>query len=386
MKKILICLNIKILSFFLKKTNENNILIIKVDVIGDYVVFRNFLRLIAIDAHQNSYKITLLGNEIWKDLFLEIDNDIINQVFFLKNDKTWYDFYRVINILSEIRYVKVINFHYNRNLVTDLLTFITSSKHKIGINGWKGKFNRFIRPLTNRIYTQLVDIPLSVKSEFECNRYFTSILINKEIAIERPNIIINHERQFINIELFNGNEYVVFAPGAGIFQRQLQIETIVMIVTLLLTEGYNICFVGSKNDTFLIKSVINKIDIKNSLFYKKVIDISGKVKLSDVMHVINRSLFVMCNDSGLYHLSLALNKEVFCFAGGGHYDWFVNYIRNNDKINIIHHSMPCYNCEWKCIYKFPKNEPYPCIKRISLNEMGSLLNKINYKNISANLG
>lgn len=350
-----------------------NILVIKVDAIGDYIIFRNFLEEIAKDAHENNQKVTLLGNELWKDLFLELDKNVVDDYLFLKNRKTWTDIYVILRIISRCRYLKVINFHYSRNFFTDTLTFATYSPQKIAMNGEKGRKNRSIKPITDKIYTFLVNIPVNLTSEFEYDNYFAEILLNRELKIQRPVIQLDIYKQQDVVNRFNGEEYLVFAPGAGAVQRQLEKDVIVKI-TGFLCKNHIICFVGSKADIPLVNYVKERLSMEGNInIENKIIDLTGKIQLNDTLYVIDNALFVLCNDSGIFHMAVALNKQVFCFAGGGHYDRFVNYIKNDSKIKIINHYMPCYNCSWNCSYKLQKNETYPCIKKIAMDNINELL-------------
>ena len=42
-------------------------------------------------------------------------------------------------------------------------------------------------------------------------------------------------------------------------------------------------------------------------------------------------------------------------------------VKNN--IQVIFHEMPCYGCDWKCIFKINKGEPTPCTSNIRVDEV-----------------
>ncbi len=50
---------------------SNSLLIVRLDAIGDYILFRNFLKVIRNSEKFNNYTITLCGNTLWKDIFYE---------------------------------------------------------------------------------------------------------------------------------------------------------------------------------------------------------------------------------------------------------------------------------------------------------------------------
>ena len=57
-----------------KVSNSKNLLIVKMDAIGDYILFRNFLKAIKEDKKYSKYKITLCGNSVWKDISEKFDS------------------------------------------------------------------------------------------------------------------------------------------------------------------------------------------------------------------------------------------------------------------------------------------------------------------------
>ena len=74
---------------FLQESNPTKkILIIRLDDIGDYILFRNFLPYYKNAEHWKSYSFTLLGNIVWKDLFEKYDASLVNAVIWI--DKKQY--------------------------------------------------------------------------------------------------------------------------------------------------------------------------------------------------------------------------------------------------------------------------------------------------------
>ena len=48
--------------------NAKHILLIRLDAIGDYILFRNFIEVLKRNPKYSDYKITLLGNIVWREL------------------------------------------------------------------------------------------------------------------------------------------------------------------------------------------------------------------------------------------------------------------------------------------------------------------------------
>jgi hypothetical protein len=67
----------------LYKNKDKKLLIIRLDDIGDYLLFRNSLEAYKTSPRWNAYEITLLGNKIWKDLFEELDSTTVDKTIWI---------------------------------------------------------------------------------------------------------------------------------------------------------------------------------------------------------------------------------------------------------------------------------------------------------------
>jgi len=68
-------------------TNKQTLLIVKIDEIGDYVLWRNMLTCFRQSERFRNYKITLCGNEVWKDLTLTFDKKNFDNFIWLNKKK-----------------------------------------------------------------------------------------------------------------------------------------------------------------------------------------------------------------------------------------------------------------------------------------------------------
>src|SRR5258708_17739479 len=57
---------------------SKTLLLIRLDDIGDYLLFRNQLRMYKNSSRWMDHKITLLGNDSWLDLFTLLDKDAVD--------------------------------------------------------------------------------------------------------------------------------------------------------------------------------------------------------------------------------------------------------------------------------------------------------------------
>ena len=106
-----------------KVSNSKNLLIVKMDAIGDYILFRNFLKAIKEDKKYSKYKITLCGNSVWKDISEKFDSKVIDEFYWINKKKFLIKvsyFKKIINIIFvKINFIKNIinNFTNIKNII-----------------------------------------------------------------------------------------------------------------------------------------------------------------------------------------------------------------------------------------------------------------------------
>ena len=81
---------------------SNTLLLIRLDSIGDYVLFRNFLEWVKESKKYNNYNITLCGNIIWKDLAETFDRDYVNDFIWLNRKKFYSNLKYKFQLLKNI--------------------------------------------------------------------------------------------------------------------------------------------------------------------------------------------------------------------------------------------------------------------------------------------
>ena len=75
---------LRILFRFFNETSlpfkSNRILIVRLDALGDYILFRNYIRCIKHAPKFKGYKLTLLGNIGFKDIAEAYDKNVIDEI------------------------------------------------------------------------------------------------------------------------------------------------------------------------------------------------------------------------------------------------------------------------------------------------------------------
>jgi len=347
----------KFLSGFRK--SQPRVLVIKTDAIGDYVLFRNYLEVIANAGEFKGYRFTLLGNELWKDLALEYDNTFVNNFIFINADslyqspwKTW----RLGWQLFKNNYAVVLQPSYTRLLVTDGLAALTVAKQIIGFNGDNEGISPRYKLKTDKFYTRLIDLPATIKFEFYRSAFFFESILGRPFFLPSP-----------SLGSFRKNaKHVVIAPGAGNSKRSWQKENFLQLVQLILEHDptYVISIVGGKSE------VDDGDYLAGNLPAQNVDNLTGKTSLKQLVGIIGEAGLVITNETGTAHIATAVQTPAVCILGGGHFGRFAPYPENMvDRPVCIYEKMPCYNCNWICEFETSDAAPFPCISQISVRQV-----------------
>ncbi len=309
---------------FLKKEtkifddNLKRILVIRIDAIGDYILFRNYLKL--IKDHYGECEITLIGNPQWQELAEHFDSEIVKKFIWLDKQRYQKDAHYIRKFDKNIKKQKfdiLISPVYSREAwVLEPLAARANVKEKIGFWGDLTNITGSDRIYNAQKYSKIVDSDPDLKFEFLRNKEFFEKLFNHEINIKKPYFELKEERKYE----FSDQKYAVIFPGAGIGFREWNVENYAQVTEFIIKNyGLNIVLVGSQSD------ITRANQIKSIANNEKVINYVGKTKLYELPFIFKDAEFVLSGDTCAYHFSVAVGTKTFCLSNGNTLIRFVPY-------------------------------------------------------------
>ncbi len=232
------------------KTNPNTLLIVKLDAIGDYLLFRKFLSTLKSSKKYKNYKITLCGNIVWKDLSVEFDKNVVDEFIWIDRRKFYKSIGYKYNLLKQVLgkgFEIAICATYSREILyDDLIINSSQAKVRIGSEGSKDKYVKWKRNLfTDKYYTNLISAPTTNLFEFNYNKYFFEILLGEQIDIMAPRIDISR----INLNFVPPKPYIVLFPGASRVEKIWDYNNFKETAEFLINEySYNIALAGGESE------------------------------------------------------------------------------------------------------------------------------------------
>ena len=344
----------RLFSFFaLFRQKQRRLLIIKTDAIGDYILFRNFIEIVKKSALYKDYQIDLLGSSRWEAIALQYDFAFTDNFIFTIAEGLEYKPKEVLKLGWQLfcnNYSVVLQPTYSRTLITDGLAALTAAKQIIGFSSNTERIYPKYKRKTDKFYTLKLDLPAAVNFEFERTRFFFEQALNCNLTINSPFIPVNKK---------DGKGVVIF-PGAGVVKRNWEAEKFLTLIKQIITEFNEPVYIVGGNTEKQVGAYL-----KENSFSEKVIDLTGKTSLPQLIDLIANAALLIGNETSATHIAVAVKTKSICIIGGGHFDRFApypDYVEN--KPLCIYQKMDCYFCNWNCIFKTTNNEPYPCISAI----------------------
>jgi ADP-heptose:LPS heptosyltransferase len=368
----------KFFYLFRSKNKNKTILLLRTDLIGDFILFSPMIRFIN-EAYQN-YEIIIIVQDTIKEvaqLFVSPENIIcFNKECFTK--KIWYRIL-ILKLIAKQNAEICINSMYYREEIGDQITLWSFANKRIAWNTKKPNMTVIKKKIGNFSYSNLFNDNEKNIHELKHNRHFLENLKIKVTSFY-PKIDIfdiKNIPMWITTLLYSDKIKLVISVDSTKIYREWPIVNFVKLI-LLLFEKYKkeIVFIllsKRKNERF-IASLYDKLPKEN------VINLMDKTSIREFISIIREGDLVVGHDSASVHIAAALNKPSVCILGGGHFGCFFPYPPELSKVmnlpTVVYNKMDCFGCKWNCIYSSVNAKDFPCISNIGINEVYNIIIKM----------
>ena len=302
-----------------KDTEEKSLLIVKLDEIGDYILFRNFLKDIKNLQKFSDYKITLCGNDIWRSITEKLDIKYLDDFIWIDKKRFLNNYFYRRKIIKKIKlqkFDKVINASYSRKYyLDDSVVKWAVSNNKIGFETDLSNCFIWQKSISDKYYDTLINTS-KVRFEFLKNKLFYSKILEEKVSVEKPDIDVND----ISTKFEMAEDYIVFYMGGRKKYKRWTILNFVEVARFIeLNYNCKIILIGSESDKRFSSAFLSKH--QSSI----VIDLTGKTFLLDVIKIATNAKVVLSNDSGIAHISAAVGTPTIVLLSGTHFGRFFPY-------------------------------------------------------------
>ena len=337
---------------------KKGLLLVRMDGIGDMVLFRQTLdHYSEVFAIPNS-EIIVLGCNSWATVAEELFEDyplvLIDEHAYARQP-----FYRFkISLMVRRLNVEttVCDSYFRRAMMADSLVWMSAAKKTIVSLPFINEPTRVEFTYYLSQVDHIIDTGSYPTHEIIRHYNFLSALSGKDYTPLAPSVSWKDKAQPFPIN----SPYVVLSPGSNEYGRRWPYENYISIAKDLRNKGYNVVIVGSigeYSDTFS-RSFTKSANVP---------DLAGKTRLPELIDILKNAAGTISNDTGPAHLSIALGTPTVVIVGGGHFGSFVPYPKKiiPGHVRFVYEMMSCYLCFWRCHKRSNKYEVFPCISAVS---------------------
>ena len=292
---------------------ENKLLIIRMDDIGDYLLFRNQLRMYKRSPRWKNHVITLLGNTSWQPLFSEFDAAGVDDTVWVdKNEYLSSASYR-LNLWEELRrrgYGTVIAPSRTRPLLLDDLCMLAAAPLR-NLGSANTHIHLDWNQASDSLYQQLFRPDETAIHEFEFNGQFTAWASDGRYEGRRPEL----HCWFVPPQK---GPYVLCFVGASTRSRRWPVKRWIEFIELY-RRHYS-------SRVILAGHTPVEIEMARAIGQRTGAEsIAGTASILGFLRWVAGAQAVLTNDTMAVHLSASVDRPTVIIANGVNYTRFTEY-------------------------------------------------------------
>lgn len=352
--------------------NSRTILIIRMDAIGDAILWLNQAK--EYRSHYPNHRLVLLHNSTWSDLASRLPYFDLCIPADRKRMDTSRSYCRsLLRQVNRYRYEKVICPVFSRDLPhMDWFVHNTYAKEKIAPIGDNNNYTSSKeKEQADRWYDHLIISGHLHIMELQRNTDFTNDLFKENILSRLPSIPFSLNRP----KSIPYPHYTVFSLGASILCKTWPADRYATVAEHISTP---IVLCGGPAEQQLSEEFIQHYHGTCS-----ILNLTGQTTIYELLCLIAHADLVVGNDTATSHIAVATRTPSICLVGGGNYGRFHPY--QADILDTADHAiMPitvtcadhsCFGCHERCPYPL-QNHRWRCIDNISIQSVIQAFNEI----------
>ncbi|MBC3783787.1 glycosyltransferase family 9 protein [Spirosoma utsteinense] len=289
-----------------------SLLIVRVDVLGDYLLFRNYLKSIRNSTRFQQYTITLCANFSIRTIAETFDSDIVDTFI-------WTDIYKLSTQLGYrftfMRQLRKQGFDvvfcptFSRVLVLDdFLARSTGASERVGcltdfvnINRWEAWFG-------NRLYTRMIDSGPGIVFEMERNRRISEQFLGESVATS--SLLLDRSKAK---PVALPQPYIVLSLGAGQDFRIWPASRYGQVAQFIQLHypAYHIVLTGAPNEQPYSDALLALLPDRSNL-----LDLTGKLSIAELIYVVSNASLLITNETGIVHIAASTQTPTIVASQG----------------------------------------------------------------------
>lgn len=340
-----------------------NVLVFAYTGLGNFVLYTPALR--AIRQFLPHAIFTLLHGNDTDCHEVVTGSDLFDRYIIVRRDADWWTILKWIYRLRREKYDLVISEFHNNNLFMVLVTILSGARYRLG---------HVTSPGWNNSWDWIYNIPAKMrKDQHEIERYLELAYAlgisnqdtNKSPFVEIDSNDVEFAKEFLASHgVDNSHEVISIQPGTSptMWWKQWDLNKWKKLCDVVAElPNTKIILHGSPNEVDMINGVVGKMN------HKPVIS-AGKTTVKQAAAIIKESDLLICNDSGLMHIAVAVDTPVVAIYGPTDYTRTVPLGKKHTMLRKNLGCSPCFKMDGA---EKVENCPYgyECLDSISVDEV-----------------
>ncbi len=311
----------RFLTLFLHESSGKgrHLLILKPASLGDYFLFRNYLKLLRNSEQFSSYTITLCAGSNIRETAETLDRDSFDEFLPVFYPRILYDlphFLSVVRLLYR-KYDTVIHPVYSREFVPDLLARFACRGTSVAFAGDHNNMGTLCRLISDRWYTKLIgDEGMPVFDFHRTGHFFTGIT-GQASSLKAP--LLENPEKYLPHDVVLPATYAVLFPGALQPFRRWPAERFALLAQHLALHHNLQCVVaGGPGD----RESGRIIAASNP---GGVTDLTGRISIPQLAGVLSKARILISNDTLAVHAGASVGIPIVVISQMNYFHRFVPY-------------------------------------------------------------
>jgi len=288
------------------------LVVFKFDALGDYLLFRPYLRHLKTHPPFAGYHLTLVAHEGSRTLAEAADRYMVDKFFWVNSYRLSSDpvyRFRIVRTLRKRGFAVAYGPTYSRVLVLDdYLSYATGAPRRIGVRGDRAARKAWEAWLGDQLFTDLLPSKAGILFEGERNRQTTQALLGAPVPSLAPSL---YNLPLPVVE--TPPRYVVLSLGAGQAFRIWPMERFAAVVSWLREHrpAYTILLTGTAEEIVYARDLLARLPD-----HAQILDRTGQLSLLEVLSVLRGARLLLANETGTVHLAAAVGTPALVISQG----------------------------------------------------------------------
>lgn len=303
-----------------KAGGSKRALVVRLDEIGDYMLWRPVMRHMLSAQVLEGKEITLCGNASWRSLYEQLDVECFHTVIWVDKRRFKKDLGYRLEILQQINrsgFEVVINPTFSRDKRhDDAIVLAAKGKQVYGMVANEENLRNYEKGYDTGMYHHLFRGPEEAMFELMRNRLFAEYVVGSKMD---DFVWQLRKEQLPPVSVILPEKYLVIFPGSRSAKRIWPAQYFAEVATYCQQQfDWAVVLCGGPAD-------ISYANTFKQLFRGNVIDLTGATRLPELLTILKGAQWLITVDTGSVHLAAAVGCRVSGIFNGSQYGRFAPY-------------------------------------------------------------